>query len=95
LPEYRLRFDRSFRQQLDTLPGDIRAIARRRISRLTVQPIPPEAVDLAGHPSYFRMWLPRGHRLVYRIVADDGVVVLLYLGPKTPDLYDRAGLGRQ
>ena len=41
------------------------------------------------------MWLPRNHRLVWRILEDEQVINLLYVGPKSPDLYEQLGLGRR
>lgn len=92
---YRLRFDRVILRQLDALPADVRAVARRRGSLLAEQPRPPDATELTAHPGYFRVWLPRGHRLVYRVLDDEEVILLLYIGPKTPGLYEQLGLGRE
>jgi hypothetical protein len=38
--------------------------------------------------------LPRGHRLVWQVLEEESVVDLLYVGPKSADLYARLGLGR-
>lgn len=94
MAEYRLRFDRAILRQVDSLPPDVRAVARRRIAQLAEWPRPPDAAELTAHPTYYRVWLPRGHRLVYRVMDDEAIVVLLYLGPKTPHLYEHLGLGR-
>jgi mRNA-degrading endonuclease RelE of RelBE toxin-antitoxin system len=93
--EYRLRFDRAILRQLDALPPDVRAVARRRVAQLAERPRPPDATELAAHPTYYRVWLPRGHRLVYRVMEDEEIVLLLYLGPKKPGLYEQLGLGRE
>lgn len=90
---YQLRFDRQFMQRLEALPGDLRPVARRLIRSLADNPRPGQTKELDHHPGYFRIWLPRNHRLVYRIIDDEQVVDLLYLGPKTPDLYRQLGLG--
>ncbi|WP_044199362.1 type II toxin-antitoxin system RelE family toxin [Candidatus Oscillochloris fontis] len=92
---YRLRFDRSFMRQLESLPGDLRSVARHLIRSLADTPRPTKAKELDMHPTYFRIWLPRQHRLVYQVLDEESVVDLLYIGPKPPDLYDRLGLGRQ
>jgi mRNA-degrading endonuclease RelE of RelBE toxin-antitoxin system len=92
---YRLRYDRNLMRQLETLPGDIRSLARRTISALTQNPFPPGAKELDRHPGYYRLWLPLNHRLVYTVLREEQVIDLLYLGPKPPDLYERLGLGRQ
>jgi mRNA-degrading endonuclease RelE of RelBE toxin-antitoxin system len=94
VPEYRLRFDRAILRQLDALPPHVRAVARRRVARLADHPRPLDATELATHPSYYRIWLPRGHRLVYRVLDGEEIVLLLYLDPKTPGLYEQLGLGR-
>ncbi|MCU0493671.1 MAG: type II toxin-antitoxin system RelE/ParE family toxin [Chloroflexaceae bacterium] len=92
---YRLRFDRPFLRSLEALPGDLRSIARKTIQALADNPRPAQAKELDEHPTYFRMWLPRNHRLVYQILDDDEIVELLYIGLKYTQLYDDLGLGRQ
>ena len=91
---YRLRFDKRFRRHLKALPGDIRGVVRKVIVQLTDEPRPSKAKELDQHPGYYRMWLPRHHRLVWRVLEDEGVVDLLYIGPKSHNLYERLGLGR-
>lgn len=91
---YRLRFDRMFMRRLESLPGDLRSIARRQIRALADTPRPTQAKELDDHPGYFRLWLPRNHRLVYQLLDEEQVVDLLYIGPKTPDLYAQLGFGR-
>jgi mRNA-degrading endonuclease RelE of RelBE toxin-antitoxin system len=92
---YRLRYDRDLLRQIQALPGDLRGVARRMIGALAQNPYPPAAKELDEHPGYYRLWLPRNHRLVYTVLADEQVVDILYLGPKPPDLYTRLGLSRQ
>lgn len=92
---YRLRFDRQFMRQLETLPGDIRRMARQQIQSLPNNPQPTQAKELDDHPLFFRLWLPRDYRLVWVIIEDEQVVDLLYVGPKLPNLYERLGLGRK
>ena len=82
-------------QQLNRLPGDIRSIAQRTISLLAREQYPPRAKELTDHPSYYHLWLPRDHRLVYQIIVDEQVVHLLYIGPKLPDLHEQLGFGRE
>ena len=91
---YRLRFDRRFRQHLDGLPGDIKSVARRAVADLALEPRPRRAKQLDSHPGYYRLWLPRDHRLVWSVLEDEQIVDLFYVGPKAPDLYERLGLGR-
>ena len=92
---YRLRYDRRFLRLLDALPGDIRGITRHTIKDLTLQPRPTRAKELENHPGYWRLWLPRDHRLVWQLNEDEQIIELLYVGPKSQDLYDRLGLGRR
>ena len=92
---FRLRFDRRFLQQLDALPGDLRSVARQQVKRLADEPRPASAKELDGHPGYLRVWLPRGHRLVWQVIEEEGVIDLLYVVPKSPDLYEKLGLGRE
>jgi len=91
---YRLRFDSRFTRQLKALSGDVRAIARRHVRALADDPRPAGVKELEGHPGHYRMWLPRGHRLVWQVLDDEYIVDLLYVGPKSPRLYERLGLGR-
>jgi mRNA-degrading endonuclease RelE of RelBE toxin-antitoxin system len=91
---YRLRYNRRFMQQLEVLAGDLRSIARRQISALSENPRPSRTKALDSHPGYYRLWLPRGHRLVYQVLEDEKIVDLLYVGPKSPGLYEDLGLGR-
>lgn len=91
---YRLRYDRRFMQQLEALSGDLRSIARKQIKALSDDPRPSQTKELDSHPGYYRLWLPRGHRLVYQVLEDEKIVDLLYVGPKFPDLYESLGLGR-
>jgi len=91
---YRLRYDRGFMQQLMALPGDVRSIARRTVTTLAETPRPARAKELDEHPGYYRLWLPREHRLVWQVLDEDQIVDLLYVGLKLPDLYQRLGLER-
>ncbi|PKO24057.1 MAG: hypothetical protein CVU38_00810 [Chloroflexi bacterium HGW-Chloroflexi-1] len=92
---YRLRYDREFMRQLEALPGDVRGIVRREVRKLAEQPRSPRAKELEDHPGYYRLWLPRDHRLVWEVLEEEQVVDLLFVGPKLPDLYKRLGLGRK
>ncbi len=85
---YCLRYDRRFMHELQALPGDIRSVARQRVKALTEDPRPTRAKELNDHPGYYRLWLPRECRLVYRVIDAEQIVDLLYVGPKSPDLYD-------
>lgn len=92
---YRLWYNRRFSRMLDALPGDVRAQARRAIQELIDQPRPESAKELDEHPGYWRMWLPRNHRPIWRILEEEQLVNLLYVGPKPPDLYEPLGLGKR
>ena len=91
---YRVRYDKRFMRQLESLPGDVRAAARRLVHSLTDNPRPSDAKELQGHPQHYRVWLPRECRLVYTVLDEEAQVDLLYVGPKHPDLYEKLGLGR-
>jgi mRNA-degrading endonuclease RelE of RelBE toxin-antitoxin system len=92
---YRLRYDRRFLRQLESLPGDVRSVARQQIKILAETPRPPRAKELDEHPNFYRLWLPREHRLVWQVIEDEAVVDLVYVGLKLPDLYQKLGLDRQ
>jgi len=91
---YRLRYDRRFRRLLKALPGDVRGIARKTVQQLAQEPRPGRAKELDDHPGFYRLWLPRNHRLVWHVLDDEQIVDLLYIGPKSLDLYRRLGLGK-
>jgi mRNA-degrading endonuclease RelE of RelBE toxin-antitoxin system len=42
---YRLRYDRRFLRQLESLPGDVRSVARQQIKILAETPRPPRAKE--------------------------------------------------
>lgn len=90
---YRLRYDRRFLQMLADLPGDVRTVARQTIKGLAMAPRPAASKELADHPGYYRLWLPRNHRLVWQVLEDEQIVDLMYVGPKADDLYERLGVG--
>ncbi|MCX7706611.1 MAG: type II toxin-antitoxin system RelE/ParE family toxin [Anaerolineae bacterium] len=80
--------------QLTALPGDVRSVARRTIAELAENPRPSRAKELDEHRGYYRLWLPRNYRLVWQVLDEEEIVDLLYVGPKSPDLYRRLGLQR-
>ena len=93
-PLYRITYTRFFRQQLADLPGHIKSLARQEIAALSAIPRPRHGRELAGHPGWFRLWLGRDYRLVWRVDDEAQIVELEYVGLKSPDLYEQLGLGR-
>ena len=91
---YRITYSKAIRQQLASLPGHIKAMARQRIAALSDDPRPPRSKELAGHPGYYRLWIGPDYRLVWYVMDDEQIVEVEYVGPKPPDLYERLGLGR-
>ena len=91
---YKIAYSKAVRQQLASLPGHVKAIARQRIAALSDDPRPPKSRELTAHPGFYRLWIGSDYRLVRRVVDDDQIVEVEYIGPKPPDLYDRLGLGR-
>lgn len=91
---YRIAFSREVRRQIADLPGDVKALAKQEIADLSIDPRPIRSKELAGHPDFFRLWLGADYRLVWRVVEDEQMVEIEYVGPKTPDLYERLDLGR-
>jgi mRNA-degrading endonuclease RelE of RelBE toxin-antitoxin system len=91
---YRLRYDSRFMHQLERLPGSVRSVARKQIGSLADEPRQAQAKELDRHPSYYRLWIQRDYRLVYQVDDEARVVDLLFIGPKSPDLYERLGLER-
>ena len=91
---YRIALSRMVRQQIGSLPGHIKAIAKQEIAGLSGNPRPSHSKELTGHPTFYRMWLGREYRLVWHVFDDVQVVEIEYVGPKTPDLYGHLGLER-
>jgi mRNA-degrading endonuclease RelE of RelBE toxin-antitoxin system len=91
---YKITYSQAVRQQLASLPGYIKAMARRRIAALCDAPRPPRSKELTGHPGYYRLWLGPDYRLVWHVADDEQIVEIEYVGLKPPDLYERLGLGR-
>jgi mRNA-degrading endonuclease RelE of RelBE toxin-antitoxin system len=91
---YRIAFTREVRRQIGDLPGHIKTLAKQEIAGLSDNPRPPHCKELVGHPTYFRLWLGRDYRLVWRVVEDERMVEIEYVGYKTPTLYARLGLTR-
>jgi hypothetical protein len=60
---YQLRYSTDFLRLLHKLPGDIRAVANQKVKLLVANPLSTQAKELDGHPGYYRLWLPRSHRL--------------------------------
>ncbi len=91
---YRVILSKAIRRQLSRLPGNVRNIARRQIMSLANQPRPGNAKELEGHPEHCRMWIMGRFRLVWHVSEDERRVDILYVGPKSPELYAYLGLGR-
>jgi mRNA-degrading endonuclease RelE of RelBE toxin-antitoxin system len=91
---YRLIVTRDIHRQIDNLPGNVKAIARQRIANLTLDPRPPRGKELDGHSGHYRLHLTVKYRLIWKIVEEDQLIEIEYVGPKPPDLYDRLGLAR-
>ena len=91
---YAIVFNQAVQDQIKSLPGNIKAVARQQIALLSETPRPSHGKELDGHPHHFRIWLSAKYRLVW--LVDDGncLVRIRYVGPKIPDLYDYLGLGR-
>ncbi len=91
---YRILITRDIKKQIQELPGNIKATARKRIAGLAENPRPSESKELEGHAGYFRLWLGAKYRLVWQIDEDQKSVEIDYVGPKAPDLYDKLNLSR-
>lgn len=91
---YAISFTKEVGRQIGRLPGKVKATAKRQIAGLSDDPRPMGSRELAGHPTYFRLWIDGTYRLVWRVDDDNRVVEIEYVGPKTPDLYTFLGLGR-
>ncbi len=91
---YRILITQDIKMQMQALPGNIKAIARKRIANLAEDPRPSESKELEGHAGHFRSWLGAKYRLVWLVSEEDKLVEIEYVGPKAPDLYDKLNLKR-
>ena len=76
------------------LPGHVKAIARPQIANLISDPRPPRSKELAGHSGHYRLHLGAKYRPAWRLREEEQVVEIEYVGPKSPERYEKLGLGR-
>lgn len=91
---YQLILTGDIKRQLGDLPGHIKAIARQQMAALITNPRPPRCKELGGHAGHYRLWLGPRYRLVWRVREDEQTIEVEYVGPKSPDLYEKLGLSR-
>lgn len=65
------------RKEIETLPGYVRAQARRLIRGLGENPRPARAKELRDKPNIYRIWLAKNWRIVYEIDEDLQRVLIL------------------
>lgn len=81
---YEIVLNKAIRKQISKLPGHIKAIAKQRIANLSDNPRPPRSKELTGHPNYYRLWLRRNHRLVWRVSDEEQLVEIEYVAAPKP-----------
>lgn len=54
---YRILITQDIKKQIQALPGNIKAIARKRFATPADNPRPSESKELEGHVGLFRLWL--------------------------------------
>jgi len=91
---YRILLTRDIKGQLKDLPGSIKAMARQHIANLANDPRPPRSKELVGHTGYYRLRLSAKYRLVWQVVEEEKFVEIAYIGPKSPELYEKLKLAR-
>lgn len=91
---HRILLTRDIKAQLKNLPSHIKAVARKRIAGLAIDPRPPRSKELAGHPGHYRLHLGARHRLVWEVRDEEEIIEIEYVGPKAPELYAQLGLAR-
>jgi mRNA interferase RelE/StbE len=85
---YRLQYTAAARRDLGAVPGNYRQRLRRKIEALADQPTPAGAKELRERPGRYRIRVDRW-RLIYRVDAEAGVVLILRVRRKTgPETYD-------
>jgi mRNA interferase RelE/StbE len=85
---YRLSTTTQARNELRSLPGNVRQMAIRIVNGLADNPRPPEAKELREKPGRYRIRLQKW-RLIYRVYDEDGAVVLLRVRMKSgPEIYE-------
>jgi mRNA-degrading endonuclease RelE of RelBE toxin-antitoxin system len=91
---YQLILTGDIKRQLGDLPGHIKTMARQQMAVLITDPRPPRSKELDGHVGHYRLWLGPKYRLVWYVREDEQAVEVEYIGPKSPELYKKLGLGR-
>jgi mRNA-degrading endonuclease RelE of RelBE toxin-antitoxin system len=91
---YQLVLTGDIKRQIGDLPGHIKAMARQQIAVLITDPHPPRSKELGGHAGHYRLWLGPKYRLVWLVREDEQIIEVEYVGPKSPDLYEKLGLDR-
>jgi len=82
---YRVTFDKTLKQQVEHLPGNLRQEAKRRIADLARDPCPPGCLELRGYPGIYRIWLTDArYRLIWQVLDEENRVEIYYIGLK-PD----------
>ncbi len=86
MPAFRVLIESAAERDVRHLPGHVRQRARRIIVDLAREPRPPQAVELRGHPGYWRQRLLEW-RIIYRVEDDPPTVTVIAVprkrGPET------------
>jgi mRNA interferase RelE/StbE len=82
---YRVTFDKTLKQQIQHLPGNLRQEAKRRVADLARDPRPPGSLELRGYSGIYRTWLADArYRLIWEVIDEETRVDVYYVGLK-PD----------
>lgn len=84
---FRVLIEATAEQDVRRLPGHVRQRVRQLIVRLADEPCPSRAVELRGHPGYWRQRL-LDWRVIYRVEDDPPLVTVIAVARKRgPETY--------
>lgn len=74
---YQIKVSPDAQKEIKSLPGYIRAQARKLIRALGDSPRPHRAKELRGKPNIYRIWLAGHWRIAYEICDDSNLIRIL------------------
>ena len=74
---YQIDIGAAAQKEVKSLPGHVRAQARRLIRALSNEPRPARAKELRGKSNLYRIWLAGHWRIVYQIKDDLQIILII------------------
>lgn len=85
--QYRIKFRRNAKREIEHLPGHIRQRVKRIIFALADNPKPPDSKPLEDELAGLYRIRVDAYRIVYEIFDDVVVVEIVQVGRRGPDTY--------